>query len=132
MTFRFRRAFLMPAMAAGLLALAPVAAQAEGSAEAGAEQFRRCAACHQVGPAAQNGVGPHLQGVVGRPIASVPGFRYSDGLEAQRGTVWTEALIARYIADPGGFIGERSPMPAQRLRPNQVADLIAFLAAQGN
>ena len=117
-------------LACGLLA-AP-AARAEGNLASGENQFRRCSACHQIGPGAQNGVGPQLTGIIGRAIASAPGFRYTEGLRDRAGMVWTEELVATYIADPGGFIGQRSPMPAQRLRPGQVADLIAYLASQGD
>lgn len=104
---------------------------AEGNVVAGEAQFRRCSACHQVGPDAQNSVGPQLNGIVGRPIASSPGYAYSAGLSARSAQTWTPQLLETYIPDPAGFIGERSRMPAQRLRPNQLADVIAYLSAQG-
>jgi hypothetical protein len=64
-------------------------ARADGDAAAGANVFNRCAACHQTGPGASNGVGPQLSGVIGRPIASVPGYDYSSGLAAFGGQVWS-------------------------------------------
>lgn len=99
-------------------------------AQAGANVFNRCSACHQVGPGASNAVGPHLNGLLGRPVASVSGYNYSDALAARNGQAWNSQLVADYIADPARFIGERSAMPAQRLRPEQVANLIAFLESQ--
>jgi mono/diheme cytochrome c family protein len=42
----------------------------------------------------------------------------------------TRSFVASYIADPARFIGERSAMPAQRLRPSQVDDLLAYLESQ--
>lgn len=105
-------------------------ALAEGDAARGADVFARCAACHQVGPTAQNGVGPHLNALLSRQIAAVPGFGYSDGLTALSGQAWTRDLVSAYIADPTSFVGERSSMPAQRLRDQQIADLLAYLATQ--
>ncbi len=109
-------------LAAGLM----TPAQA-GDAASGQSVFGRCAACHQIGQGAGNAIGPHLNGLIGRAIASLQGFEYSNGLLARGGEAWSSDNVASYIADPGRFIGERSRMPAQRLRPDQVADLIAYL-----
>jgi cytochrome c2 len=126
----------LAALALGiLLSTAPFlssSAMAEGSAVAGENLFRRCAACHQIGPDAVNNVGPQLNAIIGRPIASSPGYRYSSGMAGRAGQVWSGELITTYIADPTGFIGERSPMPAQRLRPQQVEDLLAYLQSLSN
>jgi cytochrome c2 len=108
----------------------PNDASADGDVQAGATVFNRCSACHQVGPGARNAVGPHLNGVMGRAVAGLPDFDYSNGLAARRGEFWNPELVASYIADPARFIGERSAMPAQRLRPSQVDDLLAYLESQ--
>lgn len=115
--------------ASTLLAFSAAPAFAEGDATAGEQQFRRCAACHQIGDAPPRPTGPSLTGVVGRAIASVDGFNYSDELSARNGEVWTDELLAEYIIDPSTFIGGRSRMPAQRLREEQLADVIAYLAS---
>jgi cytochrome c len=108
----------------------PTEASADGDVQAGANVFNRCSACHQVGPGARNAVGPHLNGVMGRALAGLPDYDYSNGLAARRGEFWNRELVTSYIADPARFIGERSTMPAQRLRPSQVADLLAYLESQ--
>ena len=67
------------AIAAMLLAgAAPVAAQDASKGEA---VFKRCRACHAIGPAAQNKAGPASTGIVGKKAASVPGFNYSDAMK---------------------------------------------------
>ena len=114
--------FALPALGLGI-----TPTLADGDAAAGASVFNRCAACHQVGAGAGNGVGPHLNGLFSRPIAGVPGYDYSSALSQRAGAIWNPQLMTDYIADPGSFIGERSRMPAQRLRPDQVANLIAYL-----
>lgn len=120
--------------AAGVLAFTLLAASIPSSmaqdAQAGATVFNRCSACHQVGPGASNALGPHLNGLMGRPVASVPGYDYSDALRARNGQAWNPQLVSDYIADPARFIGARSSMPAQRLRPDQVANLMAYLESQ--
>lgn len=120
--------------------LAAPAAMAEdfalGDAEAGESVFRRCAACHAVGPDASNKVGPVLNGAVGRAIASYPDYNYGAGLVAlgETGAVWEAGAMAQYILNPAGYVeevlGERkqAKMAAQRLKDDQLADVIAYIA----
>ncbi len=57
---------------------------AAGDAAKGKAAYAKCAICHQVGPNAQNAVGPELNGIVGRKAASVADFAYSPGHEEAR------------------------------------------------
>lgn len=114
--------------AATLLTVSAGPALADGNIVSGEQQFRRCAACHQIGAEPARPTGPSLTGVVGRAIASTD-FNYSDELSARSGEVWTDALLADYIVNPSAFIDGRSRMPAQRLREEQLTDLIAYLGS---
>ena len=76
------RTILAAAAAALIAAAAPAVA---GDAAAGEKVFKKCAACHAVGAGAKNKVGPVLTGVVGRNVASVEGFKYSDPMKAHGG-----------------------------------------------
>lgn len=78
----------------------------EEMVEAGEKAFRQCKACHQVGDGAQNRTGPHLNGVLGRTIGGVDGFRYSRTFDAARdaGDVWTEENLSAFLADPRGVM----------------------------
>ncbi len=49
---------------------------AAADAAAGEKVFAKCKACHKVD--GTDGTGPHLNGVVDRPKASVAGFGYSE------------------------------------------------------
>ncbi len=85
------------AAATGLV-VATTAALAQDAAE-GEKSFRKCMACHNIGPGAENKVGPELNGLDGRPAGSVAGFNYSDA-NKNSGITWNEALFKEYIRDP--------------------------------
>jgi cytochrome c len=59
--------------------------------------FAQCAACHSV--TGSNGVGPSLQGVIGRKAGTFPGFRYSRAMKSY-GKVWDKTTLAAYLANP--------------------------------
>jgi cytochrome c len=77
-------------------------AQSIGDAERGAEVFRQCIGCHQVGPDAQNRAGPHLNNIFGRRAGSVEGFDYSRAMErvSADGLIWDIDLLDAYIENP--------------------------------
>jgi cytochrome c len=124
---------MIPRTIATGLILAALAspAFAQGDAEAGEKVFRKCQACHQVGPDAQNRVGPQLNGVIGRPIASVEDFKYSDAFQekAAEGFTWTEEEISAYLKDPKGYIPGNKMSFAGLRKDEDVADVLAYLAA---
>jgi cytochrome c len=111
--------------AAALAALATVA-QA-GDAKKGAIVFKKCAACHTA-TEAKNKVGPSLQGVVGRKVATVEKFKYSKAMtEFGAGKVWDEALLASYLPSPKDLVkGTIMAFPGLK-KPEDVADVIAYL-----
>jgi len=59
-----------------------------------------CGDCHTVEP--PSGTAPALKGVVGRKVASLGDFQYSDALKAKGGT-WTEAALDAFIANPKAY-----------------------------
>jgi len=109
-------------------------ALAEGDANKGKEAYAACAICHQVGPGAQNLVGPELNGVVGRKAASISGFAYSPGMKklGEEGFTWTEANLDKWIADPKAMLPESPMALAFQGVPDagQRADIIAYLKTQ--
>lgn len=111
--------------AAALCAAAAPALAADPAA--GEKAYAVCKACHRVGEGAKNGVGPTLNGVVGRPAASVEGFNYSDAMK-NSGITWDEANIAEYLKNPKQKIpGNKMAFPGVR-DDAKVADIIAYLA----
>lgn len=61
---------------------------------------RFCAGCHA--PTFGAPAGPSLVGLIGREIATVPGFSYSPALTALGG-VWDEARLDAFLRDPQAF-----------------------------
>ncbi|SFK00733.1 c-type cytochrome [Celeribacter neptunius] len=101
-----------------------------GDPAKGEKVFRKCMACHAVGEGAQNKVGPVLNGVVGRAIASVSDFTYSDAmheLAAQDG-VWTPEELAQFLAKPRDFVKGTKMSFAGLRKEEERADVIAYLA----
>lgn len=120
------------ALAAGSL-LVMLGSGSEASAQdaaAGEKIFARCKACHAVGEGAKNRVGPHLNGIVGRPAGAVEGYKYSTAMleRAGEGLVWDEANLAAYLADPRGFVKGTKMAFAGLKKDEDVANVIAYLA----
>jgi cytochrome c len=108
------------------IAVAYVArAATSADAAAGRAVFEQCAACHSID--GNSGVGPTLQGVVGRKAGTVPGFRYSRAMKSAT-LAWDEKTLDGYIADPQkvvpGNLMPFSGLPDAKHR----ADLIGYLA----
>ena len=125
------------AAAAALVVMSGGAWAQDANPATGEVNFMQCSACHQVGPNAQNLIGPPLNGVIGRVIGSVEGFRYGEATVAMGadGTVWTEELLMEYLVNPTAFVGGPSLMPMVYPDEQFRRDVIAFLAqfdADGN
>jgi cytochrome c len=97
----------MVLLGAGMLALMASPALAAGDPAAGEQTFKHtCMLCHRIGPGAANFVGPDLNGIDGRTIASEPGYVYSDADQAKKktGFVWNEQTFETYITNPQAAI----------------------------
>jgi cytochrome c len=94
--------------AAGPLAALGFAALAAPAANPGAGEraFQKCYSCHSIDPAEKGAEGPLLQGVVGRKVASLPGYPYSAAMKAYAadGKVWTRSRLDGFISDPPGVV----------------------------
>jgi cytochrome c len=99
-------------------------AQAQDVA-AGEKVFGVCKACHQIGENAKNGVGPVLNGVIGRMAGSVAGYSYSDA-NKNSGITWDEATFREYIKDPKAKVpGTKMIYPGLK-DEQKTNDLVAF------
>jgi cytochrome c len=111
---------------AGVMAIGGLSSAEEEAASAGAVVFRKCMACHEVGPNARNGVGPILNGTVGRPAGTHPGYSYSLATR-NSGLVWDERTLARYLRAPRELVpGTRMAFPGLK-DDGDIADVITYL-----
>ncbi|MFQ6547617.1 c-type cytochrome [Aestuariibius sp. 2305UL40-4] len=96
---------------------------------AGERVYGRCRACHMLEDGA-NGTGPHLYGVVNRDIGAVDGFSYSGAL-SEVAEVWTPENLDGFLENPRGWAPGTSMGFAGLARPQERADLIAYLETIG-
>lgn len=95
----------------------------------GAAVFDRCRVCHTVDEGGGTLVGPNLWGVVGRPVAHVEGFDYSEALRAYGGT-WQVDRLNAFLEDPQAVVpGTRMTFAGVKTLAER-ANLIAFLNQQ--
>ncbi|MGB0660617.1 MAG: c-type cytochrome [Mangrovicoccus sp.] len=102
---------------------------ASGNPDTGAEIFDYCSGCHQLGRDAENGIGPHLNGLFDRPAGAIDGFAYSKSMmrAAHDGLKWDYTTLDAYIENPKNLIsGTRMSFDGLE-DPVERADLMAYL-----
>lgn len=146
------------ALFASAMALTVTSGASAGDAVAGEKVFKRCKACHEVGPEAKNRVGPQLNGIVGRAAGNVVGYKYGTGIieargeigedtdgdgyldtaEGFSGLVWSEENLLGYLENPKQFIIDytkndkaKVKMALNLKKEDQRADVIAYLKTIG-
>ena len=98
-----------------------------GHPEVGEDVFKRCLACHRVGANARNGVGPVLNGVVGRAAAQYPDYDYSDELK-NAGLTWDTATLMQWVMGPQALVPETKMVFPGVADEQEAADVVAYLA----
>lgn len=93
----------------------------------GERTARICAACHTFVQGGPNRVGPNLHGIVGRPVATYPGFAYSAAL-AGAGGRWTYESLDQFLTRPSQAVAGTKMAFAGLRNPRDRANLIAYLA----
>ena len=91
--------------------------------------YRQCLNCHETNDPRQYATAPTLEGIIGRDIASIKGFDYSQRLLSEEGA-WTPEKLNAFLTRPGKaqpgtkmhFRGFRNP------RDRKI--LIAWLAGE--
>lgn len=118
---------LIVAAAPFCAAVAQNASPLAGDPAAGQTVFVRCSGCHQVGPTAQNGAGPELNGIIGQKAGVVPGFDFSDAMK-NSGITWDVPTLAAYLKSPRTVVpGNKMSFPGLP-QAQDVANVIAYLA----
>lgn len=102
----------------------------EGNPLKGAELFKQCVACHNVGEGAADGVGPQLNHVFGRRAASIEGYGYSEPMLAKAAEdelLWHEETLYTFLAGPQFFVKGTTMGFAGFRREKEIRDLMSYL-----
>ena len=98
---------------------------------AGEKLSKKCSACHVFDAGGQNKVGPALWNVVNRPLGASEGYAYSDAL-ASFGGAWDYAALNAFLAKPKGYISGTKMNFAGLKKPQDRANLIAWMRAKAD
>jgi cytochrome c len=98
----------------------------------GEKVFAKCMACHTIASGGANGIGPNLYATVGEEIATGKGgFAFSDALKKVGGK-WTFEALDKWLTNPKGFADGTKMSFAGLANPEDRANVIAYLNAQGS
>jgi len=105
----------------GVLMASADAAKGEAQVKA-----QGCVACHTFTKGGKNGVGPNLYGIVGSPVADVPGYDFSNALKAKKGP-WTFQELNEWLTKPSAYAPGTKMSYAGLADPKKRADIIEYL-----
>lgn len=117
--------------AAGLafLALSGLAGAQDELVAKGENVYKKCKACHAVGPDAKHKVGPHQNDLFGRVAGTIDGFKFSKAMIAagEAGLVWTDESLAAFLGKPKSYV-KKTKMSFSGLKKDEdIAAVIAYL-----
>ena len=98
----------------------------------GEAQFKKCASCHTIDKGGASGIGPNLYGIVGNHHAHLGSFGYSDAMKATAGKPWDWDALAHWIANPKKYIPGNKMSFAGISKPEDRANLIAYLNSKSD
>ncbi len=120
------------AVEGGAEAEKPIAALMQtADAGKGKEVFAKCSSCHTIAVGGANGQGPNLNAIMGKGIASIGGFAYSDSLKGKGGK-WDFDSMSAWLRNPKRFAEGTKMSFAGISNGEDRANLIAYLNSEGS
>lgn len=87
---------------------------------------KHCNVCHTFEKGGKVVFGPNLYDMVGKPAASIEGFKYSDALKSS-GLTWTDKNIVGFLANPEQFLpGTTARFPGLKSAKDK-ADILEYM-----
>jgi cytochrome c len=105
---------------------------ASADAAKGETTFKKCATCHSIDQGGANKTGPNLWNILRRNHASAPGFAYSDGVKAKAAEAYTYDNLNHWIENPKAAVPGNKMSFAGLRKPEERADLLAYLNKMGS
>ncbi len=93
--------------------------------------FKKCVACHTIASGGANGIGPNLNGVLGRSLGSHAGFGYSDALKGKGGS-WTFEAMNEWLSNPKKYAPGNKMTFAGLGNPEERAAVLLYINSQGS
>ena len=93
--------------------------------------FKKCVACHTIAAGGANGIGPNLNGVLGKALASHAGFGYSDALKGKGGT-WSFKAMNEWLSNPKKYAPGNKMTFAGLGNPEERAAVLLYINSQGS
>jgi cytochrome c len=98
---------------------------ASADAAAGESVFKKCTACHKLD--GSDGVGPHLNGIVGKAKGATAGFGYSEAMLAVASESWTPENLNGFLENPKKYLPGTKMAFAGLPKIEDRANLVAYL-----
>ena len=104
---------------------------AKANADVGKDIFKKCLMCHTIEKGGHNKIGPDLWGVFGSNKAHRADYSYSSAMKA-KGGVWDLQSLFAFLHKPKEFIPGTKMTFIGLKKPQEIADVIAFLKSQSD
>jgi len=113
-----------------VVGLSAGAANAAGDAAKGKKVFNKCKVCHEIKSTGKKKQGPALAGIIGRPAASVEGFKYSKAMKAS-GLTWDEETLHKFLTKPKKLVKKTKMSFAGLKKEKDRNNVLAYIVEQG-
>jgi len=94
--------------------------------------FKKCTGCHNAVKGGPAGTGPNLWGVIGEHHAHMAGFGYSEAMAATHDKSWDFTQINAWLTNPKAFIAGNKMSFGGIAKPEERAQVIAYLNTQSD